>query len=1148
MILPAVRERLDAVLRHPSVEGALGALRDGAQHISLSGLHDVAKALIAAYLTHELRRPAFFITDSNRRAEALAETVRFFSSVFPGVSGGVATLPAFDTLPWESQSPHPDILERRAATLFRLTDGQVSLVIAPVQAALWRFQDATLYLSLARTLTKDAEVPLEEFITHLAGVGYTRTEMVELPGQFAMRGGIVDVFSAEALRPVRIELLGDTVESVREFDPRTQRSIAPVQRTTLLPLTEWNLAALVGASQSASHSVAPPWEATSFFGPSEQIGQSALFELAESSLKPVVFLDEPQNLRDAAEKHLAHATAIYERHGSATAPSASHFFLDEEEFSAALAKTSQAHLEQLAVNIGSSPQFELSSRPSPRFHGDVVACMSDVKSQLASGGKVFLTAASTGELERLADISREYDVPYVLGESENAAAGFTAEGALETAGLLLIRAPFAEGVTFPDARLTVFGHADLFDVTPTVERPSHKIRTSGFFTDFAELKPGDFIVHVDHGIGQFEGLRQIESDGHRGEFMLLRYADDARLYVPLERMDLVQSYRVVEGSQPTLDKLGGTGWNTRKTRVRKSLEDMAEQLLTLYAARKTAQGFAFSTDGNFQREFEDAFEFEETVDQNTAIADIKRDMERPTPMDRLLCGDVGYGKTEVAMRAAFKSVSDSKQVAVLAPTTVLAFQHFETFKKRFAAFPVRIEMLSRFRSAAEQKKILADLEAGKVDVIIGTHRLISKDVKFQDLGLLVVDEEQRFGVAHKERLKEMRQNVDALALSATPIPRTLHMSLVGLRDMSLIETPPRDRLAIQTVVAPFQEDLVRRAIENELARDGQVYFIHNRVESIYSLATLVQKLVPKARVVVGHGQMGEKELESVMLKFIRGEADVMVATTIVENGLDIPHANTILINRADRLGLAELYQLRGRVGRSHQRAYAYLLVPPDTALSEIARKRLSAMKEFSELGAGFRIAAIDLELRGAGNMLGRQQHGHIEAIGFDMYCQMLERAVSKLKGEESGPELRTTLSLGLDVRIPENYIPSENLRLRTYKRISSISSQEEKQDVHRELTDRFGAPPATVENLLEYAVLKSMCERLRISAVERQGNRIAIRFHAETPLDPATLVKVVRSRKGIKLDPSGVLWLETTRGESVPGALRNVLLGLQGQS
>jgi transcription-repair coupling factor (superfamily II helicase) len=891
---------------------------------------------------------------------------------------------------------------------------------------------------------------------------------------------------------------------------------------------------------------AAAWETPSFFGPTAEPGPSTLFELAESSLRPIVFLDEPQTLREAAEKHLAAATENYERHGHANSPAASHYFWSEEEFAVALEKASQIYIEQLALGIGSIPQFELSSRPSARFHGDVVACMGDVKSQLVSSGTVFLTAASTGEIERFADICREYEVPYVLGESEDAAAGFTAEGAHESAAMLLIRAPFAEGVAFPDAHLTLFGHADLFDVTPTVERPSRKIRTSGFFGDFAELKPGDYVVHVDHGIGQFEGLRQIESGGHSGEFMLLKYADDARLYVPLERMDLVQSYRVLEGTHPPLDKLGGTVWNTRKTRARKSVEDMADQLLTLYAQRKTTEGFAFSPDGNFQREFEDAFEFEETTDQVTAIGDIKRDMERAEPMDRLLCGDVGYGKTEVAMRAAFKTVIDNKQVAVLAPTTVLTFQHFETFKKRFAAFPARIEMLSRFRSAAEQKKILADLEAGKVDVVIGTHRLLSKDVKFADLGLLVVDEEQRFGVAHKERLKEMRKNVDALALSATPIPRTLHMSLVGLRDMSVIETPPRDRLAIQTVVAPFQEELVQTAIETELARDGQVFFIHNRVESIYSLGAMVQKLVPKARVVVAHGQMAEKELESVMLKFIRDEADVLVATTIVENGLDIPRANTILINRADRLGLAELYQLRGRVGRSTQRAYAYLLVPPDTSLSDIARKRLAAMKEFSELGAGFRIAALDLELRGAGNMLGRQQHGHIEAIGFDMYCQMLERAVSKLKGEDVAPDLRTTLSLGFDVRIPQDYIPSENLRLRTYKRISSIASEADKQDVRKELEDRFGKPPSSVENLLEYAALKSMCERLRISAVERQGTRIAIRFHPETTLDPAKLVSVVRSRTGIKLDPSGVLWMEVKRGESIPVVLRNVLLGLQG--
>jgi transcription-repair coupling factor (superfamily II helicase) len=1143
MILPAVRERLESVLRHPSMESALAALRAGGNHISVSGLHDVAKALVAAYITHELRRPAFFVTESNRRAESLAETVRFFSAIFPGALGGVTTLPAFDTLPWQSQSPHPDILERRAATLFRLADGQISLVIAPVTAALWRYQDPYVYLSLARTLARDTEVPLEDLLLHLGSVGYTRTEMVELPGQFAVRGGIIDVFSPESQRPVRIELLGDTVESVREFDPRTQRSIAPVVRTTLLPLTEWS----VPPPERSQGDEEAAWENPSFFGPPSEAGQSALFELSESSLRPLVFLDEPAALREAATKHLAQAIENYERHGHANAPTAEHYFWTEAQFATALEKTSQMNLEQLALSIGSIPQFELPSRPSSRFHGDVVACMSDVKSQLADGGKVLLTAASTGELERLADICREYETPYVLGESEDAAAGFTSERAHESAALLLIRAPFADGVAFPESKLTLFGNSDLFEVTPSLDRPSRKIRTSGFFSDFAELKPGDFVVHVDHGIGQFEGLRLIESDGRRGEFMLLRYAEDSRLYVPLERMDLVQSYRVVEGAHPPLDKLGGTGWNTRKTRVRKSLEDMAEQLLALYAARKTAPGLAFSPDGNFQREFEDAFEFEETPDQNFAIADIKRDMESATPMDRLLCGDVGYGKTEVAMRAAFKAIADSKQVAILAPTTVLAFQHFETFKRRFAAFPARIEMLSRFRTTAQQKESLAALEAGKADIVIGTHRLLSKDVKFHDLGLLIVDEEQRFGVAHKERLKEMRKNVDALALSATPIPRTLHMSLVGLRDMSLIETPPRDRLAIQTVVAPFEEELVRRAIENEMARDGQVYFIHNRVESIYSLAALVSKLVPKARVVVGHGQMGEKELESVMLKFIRDEADVLVATTIVENGLDIPRANTILINRADRLGLAELYQLRGRVGRASQRAYAYLLVPPDTTLSDIARKRLSAMKEFSELGAGFRIAALDLELRGAGNMLGRQQHGHIESIGFDLYCQMLERAVSKLKGEEAAPELRTTLSLGFDVRIPENYIPSENLRLRTYKRISSIASDEEKQDVRKELEDRFGTPPATVDNLLEYAVLKSMCERLRISAVERQGGRIAIRFHPETTIDPAALVNVVRSRKGIKLDPSGVLWMEATRGEPVPAAVRNVLLSLRGQ-
>jgi transcription-repair coupling factor (superfamily II helicase) len=1137
MILPVVRERLEKLLRHPALEGARGELRAGAGDIGVTGLQDVAKAIVFGHLSHELRRPAFLIVDSNKRAEAISETVRFCSTIFSRATGSVGVLPLFDTLPWEEQGPHADILERRAATLCHLAAGQASLIVAPVAAALWRYRERSGYAELGRTLEPDAEVSLEQFLAHLGATGYERSEMVELPGQFAVRGGIVDVFSPEAARPVRIEMLGDMIESIREFDPRTQRSIAPIVRTTILPLTEW----AIPEPESES------WTLPAYWGPREEAGACSLFELAGSSLQPLVFLDEPQDLREAGKMFLARATEIYERHGHADSPAPEHFFWSEQELEKALEKTSRIELQQLALGSPAKTTFEISSRPSAKFHGDVVACMGDIKSQLSGGGAVFLTAASTGELERLADICREYEVPYVLGESADAAAGFTAESAQESAGLVLMRAPFEEGVAFPEAKLTLFGNADLFDVTPGVERPSRKIRTSGFFSDFSELKPGSFVVHVDHGIGQFDGLRQIESDGQRGEFMLLRYAEDARLYVPLERMDLVQSYRAVEGVTPQLDRLGGTAWASRKARVRKSLEEMADKLLALYAARKTAQGYAFPPDGNWQHEFEDAFEFEETVDQNTAIGDIKRDMERITPMDRLLCGDVGYGKTEVAMRAAFKAVAEGKQVAVLAPTTVLVFQHFETFKRRFAAFPAYIEMLSRFRTSAEQKRVLAGLEAGKVDVVIGTHRLLSKDVRFHDLGLLVIDEEQRFGVAHKERIKEMRKNVHALALSATPIPRTLHMSLVGLRDMSLIETPPRDRLAIQTVVTAFSEELVKRAIETEMQRDGQVYFIHNRVESIYTLASLVQKLVPKARVVVGHGQMSEKELETVMLKFIQDKADVMVATTIVENGLDIPRANTMIINRADRFGLAELYQLRGRVGRSNQRAYAYLLVPPERTLSEVARKRLSAMKEFSELGAGFRIAALDLELRGAGNLLGRQQHGHIEAVGFDLYTQMLERAVSRLKGEEAAPEMRTTLSLGLDVRIPEHYIPGENLRLRTYKRISSVGSEEEKADIARELADRFGPLPGSVENLLEYAALKSRCEKLRISGVERQGNRVAIRFHPETPLDPARLVSVVRSREGIRLDPSGVLWMEIRRGEPVVEALRNVLLGFEGR-
>src|ERR1700729_2073733 len=628
------------------------------------------------------------------------------------------------------------------------------------------------------------------------------------------------------------------------------------------------------------------------------------------------------------------------------------------------------------------------------------------------------------------------------------------------ASIYLIRGAVRRGVVFRDAGLAIFGSEDLFDTSELVARaPAGKSALATFSPDLIDLKPGDYVVHAEHGVARFLGLREIDRGEAQGDYMVLEYAGDAKLYVPLTRMDLVQRFRGAGESAPALDRMGGATWTRTKTRVKAKMRDMADELLKLYASRKMAEGFAFSHDSNWQREFEDAFEFTETRDQLAAIKQIKKDMESGHPMDRLLCGDVGYGKTEVAMRAAFKGLGDGKQTAVLAPTTVLAYQHFETFKRRFAAFPVRIEMLSRFRDKKEIAGVLEGLAEGKVDIVIGTHRLLSKDVVFKDLGLLVVDEEQRFGVRHKERIKQLKHNVDVLTMSATPIPRTLHMSLAGLRDMSVIETPPKDRLSINTVVAHFGNELIKTAIEQEIARGGQVYFIHNRVDSIYMRAAQIQELLPGVRVGVGHGQMDENELERVLLGFMQHDFDVFVCTTIAENGLDIPLANTMIIENAERHGLSELYQLRGRVGRSNRRAYAYLLVPADTELSEIARKRLAALKEFSDLGAGFKIAALDLELRGAGNLLGGEQHGHIEAVGFDMYLKMLEETVQELKGIEVPVEVHSALNLGLDIRIPAEYIADENQRLRAYKRIADARNNEQAEIVRAELADRYGPAP-----------------------------------------------------------------------------------------
>jgi transcription-repair coupling factor (superfamily II helicase) len=739
---------------------------------------------------------------------------------------------------------------------------------------------------------------------------------------------------------------------------------------------------------------------------------------------------------------------------------------------------------------------------------------------------VVFVAATHGRAERTVELLAEYDLPATL-----------LEGAEETAAVAVLVAigSLSRGFRLADAGLQLYAETDVFEEERRL--PERRRSAAGaFVSDLRDLKLGDFVVHVDHGIGTFAGLRQIGvGAGHdsRQEFLELRYAGDDKLFVPVERLDLIQKYS--GGARPQVDRLGGATWERAKTRVRKAMRDMAEELLKLYAARKAVHGHAFSPDSHWQREFEDAFAYELTPDQATVIGEIKRDMESPSPMDRLLCGDVGYGKTEVAMRAAFKAVMDGRQVAFLAPTTVLAFQHVKTLKDRFSAFPARIELISRFRSKAEQKTLLADLASGRLDIIVGTHRLLSKDVEFHNLGLLVVDEEQRFGVAHKERLKQIRRSVDVLTMSATPIPRTLNMSLVGIRDMSIIETAPKDRLSIQTHVLKFDQQAIARAIRNELGRGGQVYFVHNRVESIFSMGNLINRLVPEARLVVGHGKMGEAELERAMLDFIDRRFDVLLATTIIENGLDIPNVNTILVNRADRYGLAQLYQLRGRVGRSDRPAYAYLLIPPEDTLTPVAKRRLAAIREFSDLGSGFRVAALDLEIRGAGNLLGGEQSGHIDTVGFEMYMKLLEQTVRELKGEDVEDEFRATINLHIDLRIDESYIADMNQRLMTYRRAAGARSEAEIDELLDEIRDRFGEPPPSVLNLADYARIRILADRLGMASVDREGPTVVFKIRPQTKLDPVRVMALVTRRRDLALIPPAALKLDLRESGQAAG-------------
>jgi transcription-repair coupling factor (superfamily II helicase) len=1116
-------------------------LREGNRVLSTSGTTGGAKALAIAKAVLAEKRSVAVIAPSNPEAQHLAQEIQFYIDLLSPSPIEVIHLPGLEVDPYRGLSPHPEIAAARARAIWQLLQDGTRVLVASVKAACVRLHGPERFLNYCLMLKQQEDLSPEMIREYLFESGYIEDDPVTDPGEFSLRGGILDVFPPHLDKPVRLEFFGDQIESIRSFDVESQRSVETLHSIEIIPMREYCFRR--DLLREWAEKVPSLWSEPFLPHLEEEIAMARQGEMFPAFEFLLPSIDPPEKSlfdfitgyrvitleREVIDSALAkHHSELYERfvdrieaHKPVLAPE--QIYITADELRSFLDRFPRLEIEELGIADPQSPSIYISTQSTRKYHGNIRDLIGDIARFRESDEKIAFVLSNLGRAERLNDILKEYEIPAHFcrtGDQEQSEA--------PASSILLGIGNLHSGYYLPSANIRVLTSHDLFDEAD-IGAGSKKTKAAQrnlFISDFRDLKPGDFVVHVDHGIGLFNGLKTIGIQEASKEFVLLTYQDDAKLYVPVERMDLIQKYSSMGGTRPTLDRLGGTSWARTKSRIKKSMRDMAEELLKLYAQRQMVPGYAFSADTAWQQEFEDAFEFDLTRDQVDALSSVKNDMEAARPMDRLLCGDVGYGKTEVAMRAAFKAVMDGKQVAVLAPTTVLAFQHYNTFLHRFTAFPARIQLLSRFRSPKEQKQVLEELEMGRVDVVVGTHRLLSKDVVFKDLGLVVVDEEQRFGVTHKERLKSLKTRVDVLTLTATPIPRTLNMALLGLRDMSTIETPPKNRLAIQTSVLRYGPEVIRSAIEMELARNGQVYFVHNRVETIHSVAGRIQQLVPNARIGIAHGQMAERELERIMLNFVQDELDVLVATTIIENGLDIPRVNTIIVDRADLYGLAQLYQLRGRVGRSDRRAYAYLLVPSDEALSEIARKRLAAIREFSDLGTGFRVAALDLEIRGAGNLLGGEQHGHIEAVGFDLYCKLLEHTVEELRGEKPEEEISTSINLNLDIRIPEDYIQDSSQRLRMYKRISSAATDEELNALQQEMVDRFGQYPEPVENLFRYAQLRQSTLALQIQSVEKNKNQVFFRFVDNSKVNAEKLLKLVMRNKSATFSPQGLLTLE----------------------
>jgi transcription-repair coupling factor (superfamily II helicase) len=1094
--------------------------------VCLSGLVEPAKPFLLAHLLKHTKKNVIVIRPSKRSLTDLEEQCRFFSSQL-GLEAAMDVLPSLSETPFREIPPSLEAVSSRMRFFYSLTSEKPRLVITNLFGLLKPFPHPGRVQSLFLRLGKGDEIGRDRLIEILEGYGYTREDITNAHGEYAWRGGIVDIFSPWEASPFRIEFSGEAVLSMRTFDTSTQRSVSKINYLVIPSLREFPgtpqfLNEWIVKARSMNADIMPK----DFKKKAEAIRRGEIYPsfVFQAILHRDYFgtfqdyfhdciyvIDGPAEVQSDWEETSQNLTEQYEelreQNRLALAP--------EDIYSPALWKDIRA--DALVFSELEPPEarrtLKFSFQSVARFANRIPFFLDYLKKSGEERERTYIYLANDGVRKKIAYLLSQHQIPHL-----EASDSFLSP---KEGQVVLLVGKLKQGFRYSREKIVLFSERDVFtEEKVLVSRP----RVKPFVTHFQDLKSGDYIVHTDYGVGIFTGLVKLDVDQKRGEFIALLYKDDDKLFVPVEDLNLVQKYANVGASTPSLNKLGTPNWDRTKSRTKKAIESMAKELLHLYAQRKAAKGHRYSLEGAWQEDFAKTFEYTETDDQLRAIKDIVVDMESEFPMDRLLCGDVGYGKTEVAMRASFKAVMDGKQVAVLCPTTVLASQHHYTFQNRVVLFPVRVENLTRFQTRAEQQKILEDLKKGLVDILIGTHRILSKDVRFKDLGLLIVDEEQRFGVSHKERIKRMKTNIDVLTMTATPIPRTLNMSLSGLRDISLIETAPKDRLAIHTVVTTFSKDLVTSAIKAELGRGGQVYFVHNRIEDIDSISGMIRKWIPQARVVTVHGRMSSAALEKRMVDFIQQKYDVLVSTTIIENGIDIPLVNTLIVNRADRFGLAQLYQLRGRVGRSSRQAIAYFLVPPFTELTSLAKERLKALQEFSELGSGFRLAAKDLEIRGAGNFLGAQQHGYMEAVGFNYYMNLLEKTIKELKGVQS-EEVTSEINLKVNIRIPEDYLPQINLRLNLYKRVSSIEAMGEIEKIREEMIDRYGPLPPSVNNLLRYGVVKHLAQEIKVQSIDRLGRKLVLKFLPSSNADLTKMTQILTRHDG-SITPQGVMSLK----------------------